>query len=52
MKVLISVIASLGFIHLVQLRQIWKLFDNLEGTELSHNQVLIVKEKKLMKEYI
>lgn len=43
-KVLIPVIASLSFIYLVQLRQIWKSFDHLKGTELIHNQMLIVKK--------
>lgn len=51
-KVLIPVIASLSFIYLVQLRQIWKSFDHLKGTELIHNQMLIVKKKKPMKEHI
>ena len=52
MKVLIPVITSLGFIHLVQLRQRWKSFNLLKGAEINHNQMLIVKKKKPMKEHI
>lgn len=48
MKVLIPVV---GFIHVVQLRQRWKPFDYLKGTALSHNQMLIIQEKKPVKEH-
>ena len=52
MNALIPVRANLGFIHLAQFRQRWKLFDYLKGPELSHNQTCIVKEKKPMKEHV
>ena len=52
MNVLIPVRANLGFIHSVQFRQRYKLYDCLKGPELCHNQMLIVKKKKPMKEHV
>lgn len=44
--------SKVRFHILTTIKTRWKSFDYLKGTEFSHNQMLIVKEKKPMKKHI